>query len=272
MARRGDGWSLFADWCQARGVVTVGPDDVSRFFEQVPCSPTTAMARVRSIRTHLGLTPPARPRWVRIDDLLPLPKALRYVPAYGAGALTGRRDELVLVAREVGVSASRVRTLAGRDAKLWSVSGHTLEFSRDTITCHRCVLARWLDVLDVLPPLGFRADVQALLFRAPTKTHRCASPVAGRWRSAPVLLPSIDRYGWPGGVGLSPRSVVGITARRLDPSAADGPAADRLPGLGRRRRRDVAQAKEEISDLLDELTRRIDELDAMAGSILTCGK
>jgi hypothetical protein len=82
--------------------------------------------------------------------------------------------------------------------------------------CPACAVTRWLRVL-AAAHAGLQNDVRDLV--RPTADaddlHDCLVGLGGRWRSATVMLPSIDRRGWLALTPLSARAISSVVKARL---------------------------------------------------------
>lgn len=272
-------WQLFADWCAATGrphLPTTAPT-VTTFLTQLPASPAVQSRRVRAIRAahtaaaHADPSPPKPAVWSTVGERYrgagwADPAAVLADlagTAYPAG-VAARRDALIVL---ICVVRGRTRRQAlTAQADTWpvpSLDGADLLYTPDPLTCHACVLTRWLRVLAADATGGLRL-VEDTITGTGHHGHDCRDEVPPGWANR-SLFPAIDRHAWIGThAPLSPRAVGGILRRRLclaqvdhrlasgEPQAAD--VADGALSLGRR---DLL-ATAELDELLAHLEREID--------------
>lgn len=242
-----DTYALFRGWCAATGRPLGGlsTSDVVAFLWFYPGAASTVRKRAADVLAGLagdGHPAPAMPPAVRATvwrtpDLRMWDDAegalLRCPVAGWRHGLTGRRDQTVVVlAGMLGWSRAQIRALGvdqvtfGTD--MVRVAGEPVPSHTDPARCGACAVARWVETvawLDDSP--GKTREIITLARRDQiAATHRhTPQRVPPTWT---VLLPPIDRYGWPGWAPLSLRSLSKIVhdRQRMDgpPAAPDGDA------------------------------------------------
>jgi len=263
---------LFLDWA-AGTEHSPGPQALETFLTDVDL----AASGVHAVRRWLGLTsPPPRASAVRAGDLwLEVGESVARCPRWGTAGVRGRRDAFVLTCLAAGLTRRELLMLRAHQVEGWTVAGRRLVMSEDWRSCPRCVLARWLQVLAVLPPSGSRLAARNLIATAPQpqqqdqqqqqqqqQQHECHADPPMSWRSAPVLLPALDQHGWPSPHPLTARSLTRLVAARMSVSAPV--PFERTPPPPQARRVDRARLLQEIEELLDELEARLGGVDHAA--------
>jgi hypothetical protein len=242
-------WALFVDYCAAadQPVLPTTLAAVRGFFTEVSAAPATRRRRLLAIsRAHrdagaLLYRPPdpeaREPEAARREA----GRLLAACPSRGWPAgFTGRRDAfLIVLTRVLGYSHAGARTVTATDIEagegIVRLRGATVPVTGDPRTCPRCVVVRWLSVLDQADGVGRHDAYQALATAsAPTvaseHVHTLAEPQ--RWRRARSLLPPIDQHGWIDDYHpvLSLRSIgtrlAAASAREPTPEAAPTPSAE----------------------------------------------
>lgn len=297
-------WEQFEDWCAATGqpaLPTTWPV-VQEFLQDVPGAPSTLRRRLGTIRARhaaaraqLADAPPPAPvptPWHPPGQLidpdaedgprwLGLAEALHQLPVHGhPHGVTARRDAVVLVVAARGWSRRQITDLVPGQVYTEPVTGIDdidVPMTNHGLTCPSCAITRWLRVLaawhDASGPAG--ESVEQLVDQHPTdvRVHDCATPVPEAWRSAPHLLPVVDRYGHlEHDTRIPVRRVTTITGTRQQPDvpmgqvhsrpARSGPARP-VPTLVER----VRQIHD-LDDALDDLDAAIADADRRFSDIL----
>lgn len=224
--------------------------------------------------------------------------ALRFLPSHGwTQGMFGRRDRcLLFLSQQAGISYQQLARLTVADV----LTGHpALAMNDDPVLCGPCALTRWLRLLEYAET-RFNTSIigRALADTAPLAAdspHLCRSarPVRATIHTTP-LLPAIDQWGvfdLPP-QRLTPHSLSRIVRdaligdfgvhRRIDIEPEPGHADPTVPtaalaaprytrddwsaGLARRRRDMAGLAR--VADNLEDVDRRLDELNRHTAAIL----
>lgn len=287
-------WSLFTDWCTARGLTPAVAvwDDVTRFLVECPTGPAATRARARAILTCRAdqgaplLAPPVRRHIDRAArtgrDWLTPQDALERCPVWGFPAgVTGRRDALIVAALNLtSITRHRLVTLPARSitpgaypGEPWLISGHELPAGDYPERCPACRAWWWLQSLAEWENWGRTGARRSVTTRPTISGHLCHTRPPAGWEDTPTLTPRVDRNGWIEGP-LTGRSLTRIMAARCavtanplsdadltwpaTPGTADGPAT-----TGTRATMDG------VSDTLDDLDAKIDALLAATITLAT---
>lgn len=282
-------WGLFQDWCAATGRDPDRADgrDLAAFIRECPASVPVQNQRVRRIQQALGwpvtglprpmVAAPARPggqSWVSFAEAM---AGVRH--EWFPEGVAARRDALVLVLVGHGFTRDRVRRLRPRDVSVFPevvVDGLVLAPSRWPVVCGPCAVVRWLAVLAAFRDRVGR-DVEDLLTQARAGAvrvpgHDCGAGMGEGWRSAPWLVPAVDRHGAIApGRPVTSRAVTGILTRRFTPTPGLGPDQ---PAIVDERMASVSgvrvsrEERDEIADLYARVEAEADALNARIQALL----
>ena len=150
--------------------------------------------------------------------------------------LTGRRDAFLIVLTEtLGHTHRAARDLPPAaitvaDVAVPRIEARAVAVDDDPRCCPACAVVRWLDILGVADGLGRGSARMALAAAdAPTAVspHQHTGSERARWRTAPVLLPAIDRHGWLDGYRpISTRTIRTRLALAAGRAGTDGPVGE----------------------------------------------
>lgn len=271
-------WLLWCDWCSAMGrpAVPAEPDHLVEFTAAMNGGQGTRRRRIRAIIAKCAefgepiVLEHPRPRlWD--EGLGDSGKVLHRIPRWGwPVGLNRRRDAFVVVLASLGFTRRQVCSLSSGEIDLASgvtVSGRQVPAADASSECGRCAVHDWLSALATTVN-GGRADAQKLLATpGQPSAHRCGEGVDPRWRSAPRLVPAIDRHGWLDDTrAVSERTVTQILRTWLSRSRDDQwePAAtqgSRSAQPARARSAlDLPELLEELEAQIDTISSRVDEL------------
>ena len=247
---------------------------------------------------------PIRPRAALNPDQVML--ALRILPSHGwTAGLFGRRDRALLTLaahtdvtyQQLAVMSAGQVTIAGGRAVITDRGGRTVEIDadQDPVVCGPCALARWQRIVDVDVRPDRHAHLPTLLSRAKTVTpgslHQCGrpEPIHSRTTGA-ALFPPINQWGqfpYPlrpmsrhAAATLTRQTETGLAAhRRVDVGdfvevLQGKPAAPVAPptpvwdwAAANQRKKEAVEQLAPLSDTLDDIEGRINELLARARAL-----
>jgi hypothetical protein len=261
-------WALFVDYCAAadQPALPTTLAAVRSFFADVSGAPATRRRRLLAIsRAHrdagaLLYRPPEESAHDPDAARREAGRLLAACPTRGWPAgFTGRRDAfLIVLTRVLGYSHAAARTVTATDIEagqgIVRLRGKTVPVTEDPRTCPRCVVVRWLAVLDQADGVGRHDAYQALTTdSAPTVASEHFHTLAEqqRWRRARSLLPPIDQHGWIDDYHpvLSLRSI----GTRLAAAAAHEPTPEAVhpPSTGAAAAEGVPAAPDQAASLDD---------------------
>ena len=271
-------WSLFQDWCSARGLISLptAPETLNQFLRAVPGHPSTDHRRLRAIRrAHLNaravlpIELPTRASTLRSGDgWVPISRALAQLPTlrFPVG-LRGRRDGWIIVLiGELGMTRREALAVTEADVHLHPdlrIAGLPVRRTEIATECPSCAVYRWLRVLGP-SSVGRRDELHATLDPrgVDDSAHDCAIGLDGVWRQAEVLTPAIDRYGWVSRVTISRKSASTVMRERQAGAEEPTRGSARSPVAGRYQEAtsaELAIAYDEVDALLADLLARTEE-------------
>jgi hypothetical protein len=286
-------WGLFVDYCAAadQPALPTSLAALRGFFTEVSAAPATRRRRLLAIsRAHrdagvLLYRPPEESAHDPEAARREAGRVLAACPSRGWPAgFTGRRDAfLIVLTRVLGYSHAAARTVTATDIEagegIVRLRGATVPTSTDSRTCPRCVVVRWLSVLDQADGVGRHDAYQALATAsAPTlaSEHVHILDEPRRWRRAQSLLPPIDQHGWIDDYHpvLSLRSIgtrlAAAAARDPVPEAVDSPSEQAVGAEGVPAAQGQAASLDdaELFALLTDVEKGATELNARIEALL----
>lgn len=245
-----DSKDLFSKWQRARKLthVPITRTLVARFLAEVP----SGAEYVRGLFDA--------PQWSAFE-------VIRATPRRGGvrdrvrGGLWGRRDAVIVWLHYIGLTRSEIHELQTSDFSHDGGLAGRFTYRRDEEICPACVLARWRQVLAVLPPRGGRLAALNLVAEPGPDGHECEADEPPGWELAYAPLPSIDQYGWAADVNLSPRAITSVLSLRKQTAGLHSPETGVRQVRSPLSREQIAQLLDELDGLTSVLTERLADVN-----------
>lgn len=284
--------ALFHDWCQGTGTDPARAtwDQAAQFLLDCPTTPSDTRRRAAAALTACagagnplhdpGQPEPTAPLARSGHGWLHLHEALDRIPVWGwPSGFTGRRDGLILIAADQGLTRPGIAALTVDDGDLSgdqvTLNGTPVEATPSPHACPACRVWLWVQaltaVLDSGRAGGIRAVTEGVVDRP--DQHVCQVPRTHRPDPAPLAV-AVDQHGWVADRPLNRASLSRIITARLSDRTPVLARDERAVPVARRDSVDEAPARwkrdrlDDLTDAEDELERRAEALQDRAADLL----